>query len=441
LTLALAASACTNDSKAGGCPALTKPKSGGTDHPNDGGEGTKSVWKAEDSPHRVGTFSLFDAELTIEPCSYVIMDGGGTSITVSRGGKLTAVGTEDQPIAIDAADPSKPWETIETRYITPTGYTEDTQGGYIQMAHVTMSDGGVTYTGSLVPMMRAHGADSSVTNLPPTEHLDLQDVTVQRGSTYGVLLDLGATFSPTSKNLTITDQPTAPMRIGFRNIDAVPTGKYTGNGHDVIEVDPDVTGLIRSATVHPRDVPYLMGLQDDNGHFAVGLDTGAAGTLTIEPGVTMQFRPHNPLEIYKTGTLVARGTAADPIVFTSGEATPAAGDWSGIQFIDVPSAASVIDHAVVEYAGDNYQSLGATCNVSASGGSSSYGAIAFAERPATALVTNTLIAHSLHNGIDRVWTGSPLDFTPTNTFTDNAECKQSYPVPSTGACPDPVPCD
>src|SRR4029079_6784870 len=176
---------------------------------------------------------------------------------------------------------------------------------------------------------------------------------------------------------------------------------YTGNTRDVIEVLPDVSGLIRNATIHDRGVPYLFGEDGDAGRFTIGLATGPAATLTIDPGVTMQFRPQNLLEVEQTGTLIARGTPADPIEFTSSAMTPARGDWTGIQFLGVPSAASVIDHATVMYAGDDYQSAGSTCSADGSGARDSYGAIAFAERPATALVTNTTIAHSLHNGIDR----------------------------------------
>jgi hypothetical protein len=443
ILLLFVTAACSQQSDPGLCPALTKPRSGGTMHSfpdQSDSDGAVQIWTAADSPHYVATYELSDIELTIEPCAYVVMEGP-SSILVNRSGKLSAIGTADQPIVIEAAEPGGSWETIETRYVERNGESEDTIGGYIEMAYVTLSDGGLTSTGSEAPMIWAHGKDVNVTNLPPNEHLDLRHVTIQRGSSYGVRLDGGATFSSTSTDLTITEQKIAPLQIGFRNIDAVPTGNYTGNTRDVIEVVPDVSGLIRAATVHDRGVPYLFGEDGNAGRFTVGLDTGPAGTLTIEPGVTMQFRPRNVLEVEATGTLIARGTAAAPIEFTSSEESPAAGDWTGIQFLSVPSATSVIDHATVMYAGDELQSAGSACSADGSGARDSYGAIAFAEPPATALVTNTTIAHSLHNGIARAWSGDPVDFTPTNTFTDNADCKQSFPVPSSGGCPAVVPCD
>ena len=89
-------------------------------------------------------------------------------------------------------------------------------------------------------------------------------------------------------------------------------------------------------------------------------------TLTIEPGVEVRFAGNYFLDI--GGTLVALGTASAPILFTSGDGSPASGDWgmrtathlSGINFQDTAANAvldaagnyvsgSVIRHAIVEY--------------------------------------------------------------------------------------------
>ncbi|HET9990123.1 MAG TPA: hypothetical protein VFQ65_16445, partial [Kofleriaceae bacterium] len=148
-------------------------------------------------------------------------------------------------------------------------------------------------------------------------------------------------------------------------------------------------------------------------------------------------------DIDSNGILVANGTAAKPIVFTSSAASQASGDWGGIYFEDVPRTGNSIQNAKVEYAGQVDLSGGSVCDTGPGTGSvGGYGAINFKERPLTELVTNTAIEHSASDGITRGWTGTPLDFEATNTFSDLAKCKQSYPVPG-GAldCPDPVPCD
>ena len=83
-------------------------------------------------------------------------------------------------------------------------------------------------------------------------------------------------------------------------------------------------------------------------------------TLTIEPGVTVKFDGHYSLQV--EGTLVAQGTSAAPIVFTSNQASPARDDWGNITFSDtaVPStldaggaylSGSVLQYCVIAYAG------------------------------------------------------------------------------------------
>ncbi len=74
----------------------------------------------------------------------------------------------------------------------------------------------------------------------------------------------------------------------------------------------------------------------------------AGATLTIEPGVTVQSASNgNTLDVY--GTLIAEGTATNPITFTSSLATPAPGDWGGVRLL-AGHQTSALRHVVVEYA-------------------------------------------------------------------------------------------
>ncbi|MEK7214492.1 MAG: right-handed parallel beta-helix repeat-containing protein, partial [Chloroflexota bacterium] len=83
-------------------------------------------------------------------------------------------------------------------------------------------------------------------------------------------------------------------------------------------------------------------------------------TLTIEPGVVVRVQAGKALRV--EGTLVARGTSGQPLTFTSDSASPARGDWVGIQFTDSSTDAtfdasgnytggSILEYATVEYAG------------------------------------------------------------------------------------------
>jgi parallel beta-helix repeat protein/predicted outer membrane repeat protein len=83
-------------------------------------------------------------------------------------------------------------------------------------------------------------------------------------------------------------------------------------------------------------------------------------TLTIEPGVVIRFDSGRCLQI--DGELIARGTGAQMIVFTSNQFSPAAGDWGYIFFSDSSIDAaydldgnytngSILEYCIVEYAG------------------------------------------------------------------------------------------
>ena len=82
--------------------------------------------------------------------------------------------------------------------------------------------------------------------------------------------------------------------------------------------------------------------------------------LTIQPGVQVRFNPGRALRI--DGGLVARGTGANGIVFSSSNASPQPGDWGYLFFgatsIDATYdgsgnylSGSILEYATVQYAG------------------------------------------------------------------------------------------
>ena len=96
---------------------------------------------------------------------------------------------------------------------------------------------------------------------------------------------------------------------------------------------------------------------------------GADAVLTINPGVEIRVDPGLGIGVgsqaFGPGTLVARGTAEEPIIFTSNLSdpdVPAAGDWKDILFSDFAVDAeydgdgsylsgSALEHCVIEFAG------------------------------------------------------------------------------------------
>ena len=88
----------------------------------------------------------------------------------------------------------------------------------------------------------------------------------------------------------------------------------------------------------------------------------AGVVLTIEPGVVVEFAADTSLRV--DGTLVARGTSAAPIYFTSVQEELAPGQWEYVAFSDTSAdasydalgnyvAGSVLEHVVVEGAGES----------------------------------------------------------------------------------------
>ncbi len=100
---------------------------------------------------------------------------------------------------------------------------------------------------------------------------------------------------------------------------------------------------------------FLMGAVNTNRTIPAGdyqmlgtMRIAVGATLTVEPGTTIRITAAYPLEV--NGTLVAHGTEAAPIIFRSGRAMPAAGQWQGIRVYGNGSVD--LDYVVVEHATD-----------------------------------------------------------------------------------------
>lgn len=409
------------DASVATCPTLT---GAGTSH--EGILSASETWTAAASPHLV-TFDLSvpsGATLTIEPCA-VVQVKPGYSIVVE--GHLVAEGTATQPIDFGPSDATHPW-----------GYLQVFVPGTVTLAYATLHGGGGQTVNS-EGMLEARGDQSLVAQ----EILKVDHVTVSGSRTYGVSLRGSGAFTHDSQALTVTGSAKEALRILPRLATNIPTGTYTGNAVDAIMVETEAYGDVNleDVTFHDRGVPYHVGGPTTFGQLNVGPNHYA---LTFEAGVKLAFSSSGWLATKSssgsTGALVAHGTAAKPVVFTSSAAAPVAGSWRGLVLGSVPDSRNLLDHVEIRYAGAASQASGAHCEPVKGYYVSEDAALAIFHQPAGELLTNSLIADSAALGVDLAYYGAPVDFLTGNQFTNVASCKVSTPRQPDGSCPTTVSC-
>jgi len=128
-------------------------------------------------------------------------------------------------------------------------------------------------------------------------------------------------------------------------------GTTACNGSIVPQFVTQNLTLTQACSPYHAPLPVLVG------------DAANDPVLTIEPGVTVTFASNAYLSIGMAqtaaapGGLQAVGTVGSPIVLTSDAASPSAGAWGGVYFNPSADATSVLSHATVTYAGQQFAPL------------------------------------------------------------------------------------
>lgn len=409
-------------------PACVAPAGPGTQHAS---VVAPETWTAADSPHVIPADLKITAALTIEPCA-VVRVGAAKSIAVRSGGSITAVGAAGQPVTFERLDPALPWASIVTI------------GGTLSFTHARLVGGG----DRLTTVIDVAGVLNVSSTVGPAPILHADHLEIRGSASQGIVLTQDALFSPASTALVITGSAHAPLHAWANAAGSIPDGSYTGNAIDRIVLEGGGAGsILRDTTFHDRGVPYTIGDALHEGRLDVATPAGGLATLTIEPGVQLRFKKDGSMFVQfaqntspATGALVAVGTAAKPIVFTSDAAAPAAGDWQGIHFNGLVDPRTELDFVRVEFAGGSRQNVGSSCSYENPPVINDAAIRVFVEPPASFISHTTVVATKRH-GFDRGWLGtSNVSFlTNGNVVQGFAACKESFPHPP-GACPTPVPC-
>jgi parallel beta-helix repeat protein len=303
---------------------------------------TDTVWTAANSPYVASQVTVNSGvTLTIDP-GVVIKFPGYSGLTVN--GTLLAEGTEASPITFTSIKDDSyggdtngdgngsspgPGDWSEIRFTSTSGQSE--------MSYCVVRYGGWNYGRNIF----LDGASPTITN------------STIANAYYGI--ECAGTSQPLISNNAFVDMSYSPIYL--QNPVAIPTiENNTFNGSC-----PN-RGTVLSGTIgadlrlnHTPGVVFIFS--------NVTISSGV--TLTIDPGVVIKFPGYSGLTV--NGTLLAEGTEASPITFTSikddsyggdtngdgNGSSPGPGDWSEIRFTST-SGQSEMSYCVVRYGGWNY---------------------------------------------------------------------------------------
>ena len=373
------------------------------------------------------------AVVTIEPCAIVEL-GPNVWLTVRDNARLLSAGTSDTNFVIfRRSDLNQPWGTLRGFHST----------SMIDLNWTRLIGGGASGGATISVFGDGYGS-------PLKRVLRTYQVVIESSQGMGVFLDANSAFTTTSKFLEIKGSGGRPVHTTMMALGSVPKGKYTGNAMDEILIHGPTANVFANTTVKNPGVPVRIPFTS----MFIGPAPPAtkAVKLTLRPGVVFKFprvggqpgamvtfgtngnAPNN-----RVGILYAVGTARKRIVFTSGEANPAPGDWKGI-WLNTANG-SQLAYFDINYAGAANGIQSNNCRPQGTEDQAALLVGSFSDQyiPPSTMMTNSRITNSAYHGINAMWlagTYNAPDLTATNTFENNAACKQTYNgVLPPGTCP------
>ncbi len=243
------------------------------------------------------------ADLTLAAGTELRFDAGQPMRIMADGG-LSAVGTVSSPIVFTGtqATPGH-WQGLS--FINSTSPIN-------RLEHVVVEWGGGQPIGTL---------DGANVIVRPTaaNNVMITNTTMRGSSGYGLYAGRLAVLNGFANN-TMTGNAVGPAYVSAQVVGyLMPGNSFTGNGTDEIRVETGTPHPIEvDATWSDFGVPYFLQ------HLS-GSETRLSATLTLEPGVDLQFGPGIGFRVNLGGSLVALGTQQNHITLSG-----RAGLWKGI---------------------------------------------------------------------------------------------------------------
>ncbi len=202
------------------------------------------------------------------------------------------------------------------------------------------------------------GCESSTTDPDPTPP-PVTGVTISAPSTsvaIGATAQLSATVAPSAVSQAVTWSTSEPTRASV-SANGLVTALFPGTARITATsvadpsrsafVDLVVTGC---APLTATDVANGGTLQAGVCYQVQSALTVSAGTLTIQPGVRVEFGTNGALTIGSNGRLNALGIKTNGITLTGVGAT---GTWRGLRFDNSRGATNVLDYVTIDRAGSS----------------------------------------------------------------------------------------
>ena len=283
--------------------------------------GTYSTNKTLDGCFKVvGTISVNNnALLTIAKGSTLLFTDS-TGLSVGGEGALKAVGTIDQPILFTSEQQTAGyWQGLRFRYSNNVKN---------ELEYVTVEYGGGNGYGDLT-------LDASSSS---PSRIKISNSTFKHALNHGFWFDDGSIIDKFT-NVTSTKNSKSAGHLNASALGSLDSAsKFTGNTKDYITLEGST--LNKDATWQPLTVPVNV----------VG-GISVSKNLVIKEGSSFVFNSGKDFSINSTGSLIAKGTKAKPILFTGEQKT--AGFWQGLRFRYSNNVKNELDYVTVEYGGGN----------------------------------------------------------------------------------------
>jgi hypothetical protein len=266
--------------------------------------------------HRIDGYLRVRAALDVSPCAVVGLDANAI-IDVQDGGSLRALGEAGKAV------------TFTSSKASPAAG----DWGNISILATASNDSAFQHTivayGSADTIEIVSGASAALT-----------DVYVH--DTAGTAINGGSGVTFTSfDGVTVENASDFPLRIRTASVPQLDSFTSTGSPFDEIVVISD-EAVTTPSTWKNLGLPYrlIRGGQ---------ANTQIRSALSIEAGTVLKME--QGISVATDGSLITLGESGNPVTFTSAKTTPMGGDWTGIVFDADSSSGSLLEHAVIEYAG------------------------------------------------------------------------------------------